>query len=87
MKNLWMPAVAALLLIGCGGGGGNDNPPAADDPLAAVPDSASASATGLVDYLKQLVAVMQADADTREPVDAGKLVPPTPDNTEPENMR
>jgi len=69
---------AALLLAGCGGG---SDAPAAPGPTDAVPASASASSTGLKDYLLQLAGMQ---VDDKEPVDLTNFAPPTPDDTEPE---
>ena len=67
-------------LAGCFGGGSDEPAPPAD-PLAAVPDSATQSVSGLVAYLVALVA---GGSDTREPIDITALTLPTSDNTEPD---
>ena len=69
--------LACLSLSGCFGGG--DDSPA--DPLAAVPESATATTEGTVAYQQQLAAA--ADADTREPIDVSAVVLPVSDTTEP----
>ncbi len=75
-KSLILALCAAAVLAACGGGD-DDTPPAA---TAQVPASASASATGLVNYLKLLVA---SSADTLEPVDVSAVAPPPDDTGEP----
>jgi hypothetical protein len=81
MKKLLFPALAVLALSGCFGGGDDDTAPPPADPLAAVPDSASASSMGFIEYLKVLAANL---TDSREPLDPGTFSPPKPDDTEPE---
>jgi hypothetical protein len=51
-KTAWLAAAALLTLAACGGG--DDDDPVAPPPAAAtaVPDSAVASSTALVNYLK-----------------------------------
>ena len=76
MKKSWFVALcAAAALAGCGGRD-DDVPPATES----VPESASASVAGFIDYLKQLVV---ASADTLEPVDVSAVTPPTDDTAEP----
>ena len=78
---------AAAVLTACGGGG-SDTPPApapVAGPLDQVPDSASQSATGMVDYLDKLKAA-SSSADSRDPVDLGTYAPKTTDDTEPESL-
>jgi len=80
MKKSWILALAAAAsLAGCGGGNDDSPPPA----TASVPPSASASATGFVEYLKALVA---SAADTLEPVDVSAVTPPTDDTSEPSTV-
>jgi len=75
-KTSWVAmAVVAVLLTACGGGD-DDTPPVTES----VPASASASATGFIDYLKQLVV---ASADMLEPVDVSAVTPPTDEASEP----
>ena len=76
MKKSWILALAAAATLAACGGGDDDTPPVTEQ----VPPSASASATGLIDYLKQLVA---ASADMLEPVDVSAVTPPTDDAVEP----
>jgi ABC-type glycerol-3-phosphate transport system substrate-binding protein len=71
-KSLVLALCVAAVLAACGGGD-DDAPPAA---TAQVPASASASAMGLIDYLKLLVS---ASADTLEPVDLSAVTPPADD--------
>ena len=71
-KSLILALCAAAALAACGGGDDNDTPAA----TAQVPASASASAMGLIDYLKLLVA---SSADTLEPVDVTAVTPPADD--------
>ena len=75
-KSLILALFAAAALAACGGGGGDDTPPATSE----VPASASASADGLIGYLKRLVA---SAADTLEPVDVSAVTPPAADSAEP----
>lgn len=75
-KRSWASmAVVAVFLTACGGGD-DDTPPVTE----AVPPSASASSTGFIEYLKQLVA---ASADMLEPVNVSAVTPPTDDSSEP----
>ena len=79
IKTLVSVAVASVALAGCfGGGDGAATPPA--DPLAAVPDSATQSVSGTVDYLNVLSLNV---SDSREPIDVTAIVLPTSDDTEP----
>ena len=79
IKTLLALAAVSLALAGCGGGDdGAATPPA--DPLATVPDSATQSVAGTVDYLNVL---NQNASDTREPIDVTAIVLPTSDDTEP----
>lgn len=80
IKTLLSVALASAALAGCFGGGddGQATPPA--DPLATVPDSATQSVAGTVDYLNVL---NQNASDTREPIDVTAVVLPTSDTTEP----
>jgi ABC-type phosphate transport system substrate-binding protein len=76
---------ALAVLAACGGGGGSDEAPppvqpSAPPPTAAVPASASASVSGFVTYLMQLVA---APADTLQPVDVNQVTPPTSETASP----
>lgn len=71
-------ATFPLALAGCFGGGDSDSPAAAD-PLAAVPDSATQSVAGTVDYLNVLI---QNPTETREAIDVSAVVLPTSDTTE-----
>ena len=76
MKKSWILALAAAATLAACGCGDDDTPPVTEQ----VPPSASASATGFIDYLKQLVA---ASADMLEPVDVSAVTPPTDDAVEP----
>ena len=78
IKTLLALAAVSLALAGCGGGDGAATPPA--DPLATVPDSATQSVAGTVDYLNVL---NQNASDSREPIDVTAIVLPTSDDTEP----
>ena len=53
------------------------------DPLAVVPDSASQSVAGTVDYLNVL---SQNQTETREAIDVSAVVLPTSDTTEPQAL-
>ena len=75
-------ATIPLALAGCFGGGDSDSPAAAD-PLAAVPDSATQSVAGTVDYLNMLI---QNPTETREAIDVSAVVLPTSDTTEPQAL-
>ena len=70
-------AMLVSALAACGGG--NDDA-AAPAPTQEVPSSASTSVSGLIDYLKALVATA---ADTLEPVDVSAVTPPSDDTLEP----
>ena len=77
----WLALAAIpLALAGCFGGGDS---PAAADPLAAVPDSATQSVAGTVDYLNVL---NQNPTETREAIDVTAVVLPTSDTTEPQAL-
>ena len=67
-------------LSACGGG---DTPPPAPPPAAtdAIPDTASASAAGLKDYLLRLSKDLP---EGKEALDISSFVPPTMDDAEPE---
>lgn len=78
---LMAPLAAALVLVACGGGGGDTLPPAAD-PLAGVPAAASASTDGLLSYMNQLPPL---DADMRDPMALDGFMPPTSDDSEPQD--
>lgn len=67
-----------LALAGCGGNHHHD-----DDVTDRVPDSASESVTGFIDYLMKLVV---SSADGLEPVDVGNVTAPTDDTGEPVPM-
>ena len=68
-------AAVPLALAGCFGGGDSDSPVPAD-PLAAVPDNATQSVAGTVDYLNVL---NQNPTETREAIDVSAVVLPTTD--------
>ena len=76
MKKSWIFALAVAGTLAACGGGDDDTPPVTEQ----VPPSASASVTGFIDYLKQLVV---ASADMLEPVDVSAVTPPTDDAVEP----
>lgn len=69
---------AAATVAACGGGGGDD-----DAPADRVPDSASRSSDGLVDYL---LALIDSDADRREPASLDRFEGPTPETTQPREL-
>jgi len=71
------------LLSACGGGSDDAPSPAPPAATDAVPDSASASAAGLKDYLMALSTMLVED---KEPVDLSRFTPPTPEDTEPEPL-
>jgi len=68
---------SVALLSGCGGGSDAPPPAAAD----AVPDSASASAKGLMSYLSDLATML---VDNKEPLDLSGFAPKTSEDSEPE---
>ena len=79
---LAVAALATLLsLAGCFGG--SDDETTTPDPLAAVPDSATATTDGLVAYQQALATVTATTTDSREPIDVSDTVLPTSDTTEP----
>ena len=79
----WLALAAIpLALAGCFGGGDSDSPAAAD-PLSAVPDTATQSVAGTVDYLNVL---NQNQTETREAIDVTAVVLPTSDTTEPQAL-
>ncbi len=79
----WLALAAIpLALAGCWGDDSSDTPTAAD-PLAAVPDSATQSVAGTVDYLNVL---NQNPSETREAIDVTAVVLPTSDTTEPQAL-
>lgn len=79
---LAIAAMATAGLAGCFGGGDSDSSVPAD-PLAAVPDSATQSVSGLVAYLLVLAANLN---DAREPMDITGVTLATSDTTEPETL-
>jgi ABC-type glycerol-3-phosphate transport system substrate-binding protein len=81
-RTLIVAAAAALLLAACGGGG--DAAVEVPNPADVVPDSANASAAGMVRWMQALVA---EDTEAREPVDAARFAPPKPDDAEPVALR
>jgi len=74
----WMATIAAATLVAACGGGGDAAP--GPLPTDAVPDSASASMSGMGDWLMALAATAPED---REPLDAARFAPPQPDDSEP----
>ena len=76
MRKILISALSAAAVLSACGGGNDDTPPPA---TSQVPESASQSAAGFVDYLKRLVV---APADTLEPVDVSAVSPPTDDSAE-----
>lgn len=73
--------LVAGALAACGGGGGDDKP--APPPTDSVPDSANASTTGMVAWLKRLAGIAPED---KEALDAARFAPPRPDDSEPETL-
>ena len=78
LRQLGLAAAAALglALAACGGSDYNNTPPATSQ----VPDSASQSVGGFIDYLMKLVVSMD---DTLEPVDVAAVTAPTDETSEP----
>ena len=73
-------AICASLSLLAACGGGNYSAPDAPAVTAEVPQSASQSSAGMVDYLGRLAL---ANADALEPLDVSKFAPPQPDDNEP----
>ena len=79
---------AGLVISACGGGYGVDTaitPPPAVDPLTVVPVSAATSVDALVSYLLTLV-TLNAQAETREPIDVSAIALVQSDTTEPATL-
>ena len=79
---------AGLVISACGGGDGVDTvvtPPPAVDPLTAVPASTATSVDALVNYLLALV-TLNAQAETREPIDVSAVALAQSDTTEPATL-
>ena len=79
---------AGLVISACGGGYGVDTvvtPPPAADPLTVVPVSAATSVDALVNYLLTLV-TLNAQAETREPIDLSAIALAQSDTTEPATL-
>ena len=79
MKKSWVLALCAAAALAACGGGDDEVPPVTQS----VPASASASTSGFMGYLKQLVV---SSADTLEPVDVSAVTPPTDDTAEPTSV-
>lgn len=79
-KTLVSIGAAVVLLAACGGGGGDPLPVVTDS----VPADASASSTGMVNWLSQVAATAP---DDREALDVAAFAPPQPDDTEPEALK
>lgn len=73
-----MFVATAALVAACGGGGGASDTPVL--PTDGVPDSASASPTGMTQWLAAVAATAPED---QEALDASRFTPPQPDDTEP----
>ena len=74
--------VALTVLASCGGSSGGSGDNSTPAPVSNTPpDTASASVTGFIAYLKTLVATRQ---NTVEPLDVTTFVAPKSDNTEPD---
>ena len=79
---------AGLVISACGGSDGVDTvvtPPPAVDPLTVVPASATTSVDALVNYLLTLV-TLNAQAETREPIDVSAVALAQSDTTEPTTL-
>lgn len=74
-RAIFLAAALAASLAACGGHSDDD-----DDPTSGVPDSASQSVDGFIEYLKKLVATAP---ETLEPVDVSSVTPPTTETAEP----
>lgn len=79
IRHVMAGTVMLLALGACGGGGGD-----AADATESVPDSASASVSGMKRWLGLLTSTAPED---REPLDAASFAPPQPDDTEPDTVR
>ena len=80
----WLAMASLAALSGCFGGGGDDGGSApSPDPLAAVPDSARASAAGFVAYLRALTGTTPED---RAPVSLEGFEPPASEDGVPEPL-
>ena len=79
LRKIALAAVAAagLALAACGGNNDGDNTPPV---TSAVPDSASQSVTGFIDYLMKLVV---SAADMLDPVDVSAVTAPTSETSDP----
>jgi hypothetical protein len=77
---------AALLLAACGGGGdgGGSGGNNGGNSASEVPASAQASVSGLIAYMRELVA---SASDTARPVFLGNAVLPVDDKAEPTPLR
>ena len=80
MRKILISALFAAAVLSACGGGNDDSPPAA---TAQVPESASQSVAGFVDYLKRLVV---ASADMLEPVAVSAVSPQSDDSVEPASV-
>ena len=79
---------AGLVISACGGSDGVDTvvtPPPAVDPLTVVPVGAATSVDALVNYLLALV-TLNAQAETREPIDVSAIALAQSDTTEPATL-
>ena len=83
LTSLLAAVAATLALTACFGGGDADPAVIAADPLAAVPDSATQSVSGTVNYLAVLG---NSPSETREPIDVTALDLPISDTTEPQAL-
>ena len=79
---------AGLVISACGGSDGVDTaitPPPGVDPLTVVPVSTATSVDALVNYLLALV-TLNAQAETREPIDVSAVALAQSDTTEPATL-
>ena len=79
---------AGLVISACGGSDGVDTaitPPPGVDPLTVVPVSTATSVDALVNYLLALV-TLNAQAETREPIDVSAVALAQSDTTEPTTL-
>lgn len=80
IKALFLALAGSLALAGCFGSDDDEVVPVPADPLAVVPDTATQTAAGTVDYQQLLSANL---SETREAIDVTALVLPTSETDEP----
>lgn len=85
MMKPWKSVVVLVPLLGllsaCGGGEGDSSTAGPPKPPTAIPDSASASAEGFIDFLKVLVGFK---LETAEPLSVDGVTAKTSETAEPD---